>query len=682
MKIDKVFLESRGFNIVGNNSDKDNFKNIETSDHLINKKGSNKSENFQISSNMMKEKNTFFKIIENIVDFSDTTMAIVMCFVAVITFFELISRRFFHKPTIWTYDISVYALIWYTFMVAGKTLRDKHHIRVDIFVNMLSEKDQIPIDIITYLACFIFSSLLSFFTFALCKESYYFQERTISLLATPVWLIQLGMVIGSILLVLQSLILLFEKIKEWKKVGFKTFGKRTNENPYILIGFSFTLFLLGLFLFKVNTGLAMIISVFGLLFVGVPVFVSLGIIGTIGLYVMMGFQYGLPQIAIIAQASTQSYTLLAIPLFILAGNILVKGDIGHELYDFCVKWIGYLPGGIAIATIIACAIFASISGSSVATAAIIGVVAIPELRRYGYDLNLSLGILAAGGTLGILIPPSNSMIIYSTITEESTGALFMGGFIPGIIVAIIFSIYAYLYCIKTKKFMQIERFPLKIKINTTIKSIWGLLTPVVILVSIYTGFCTPTEAAGLAVSYALVVSIIRGKVKFSDIVGVSKSGNGSAGMIMMIVVGAMILGNAITIMQIPQKIINLISSSNLSTGAILVIISIVYIILGMFLEVVSIMYITIPIVYPLIKSLGFNGIWFGVFITLLMEMALISPPVGLNMYVIQGIAKEPMIDVIKGVWPFMVLLLVGLIILYFFPILALWLPGTMGYGGV
>lgn len=202
----------------------------------------------------------------------------------------------------------------------------------------------------------------------------------------------------------------------------------------------------------------------------------------------------------------------------------------------------------------------------------------------------------------------------------------MGGVIPGIIMAIIFSVYAVLYCVKTGRYLKMERCPMKERIKNLVVSVWGLLTPVIILVSIYTGFCTPTEAAAVAVVYALVVSLLRGKIKPKEVVKIAKGGNGSAGMIMMIVAGALIFGNLITITQVSQQVISFVSEQQIPAGLVLLIMCLLFVVLGMFLEVISIMYITMPIVYPLITSLGFNGIWFGVFVTLLMEMALITPP--------------------------------------------------------
>lgn len=616
--------------------------------------------------------------IDKITDWADSAAAIGMMFAGLFTGYEVIVRHYFKSPTIWTFDVSIMIMLWFSFLIAAQALRHNHHIQVDILLRVMKDNVRAPLDVLSNLVIVIYAVILTIFTGQACWYSFVSKEMTITLLQVPVWIMQLGMVVGSVLLVLQGLVALGGSIGKLKDIGLK-FEKGILGNPVLVVIFFIICIGWGAYLFDVNRGLALVVTIFSLMLMGVPIFTSLGMVGAIALFTILGTKSGIAQIPIIAQHAVESYTLMAIPLFIFTGNILVKGNIGQELYEVCVKWIGHIPGGIAVATIAACAVFAAISGSSVATAAIIGLVALPELRRYEYDTRLSLGLLAAGGTLGILIPPSSSMIVFSSITEESTGSLFMGGVIPGIIMAVIFALYAAWMCARSGKYKKMEKATLKERLDTTKGAFWGIMTPVVILVSIYTGLCTPTEAASVSLVYALVVSLIRRRIGLRELVPVLKSGTGSSGMILMIVVGAMILGTVTTIMQVPQQVINYVGSMAVSPGFVMFVLCIVYIILGMFLEVISIMYITVPIVYPLIISLGYDGIWFGVFITLLMEMALITPPVGLNVFVIQGISEQPNLEVIRGVWPFMVLLVVGLFILYFFPDLATWLPGTMGY---
>ena len=436
----------------------------------------------------------------------------------------------------------------------------------------------------------------------------------------------------------------------------------------------------GIWLYYTSPTFGILFMLFLLLLAGVPVYTTLGVIGCLGLYFLLGAEAGLSQSAIIAVSSLDNFVILAIPMYILAGQILMSGGIGHELFEVCYKWVGHLPGGLAATTIGSCAIFAAISGSSVATAAAIGIIALPEMLKRSYDRPLSYGSLAAGGTLGIMIPPSAAMIIYSGITDESTGALFMGGIIPGVILTLFFAVYAIVFCKITGRYEKVSPFSWKERATVFRHSFWALMAPVLVIGSIYTGIATPTEAGAISVVYALIVSLGRKKIKLSQINQILAVSTRSSTMILMIVIGALLLGAITTFLQIPQFFVDWVSGFDAPRWVILFLICVMYVFLGMFLEVISILLITIPIVYPLIIHLGFNGIWFGVFIVILMEMALITPPVGLNIYVIQGISDAKMHEVIKGVLPFMLLLLFTLVLLWMFPQLIMLLPNSMGFG--
>lgn len=624
--------------------------------------------------------------IDSISTFAGAIAGFAMLFVSVITTYEVIMRHFFKNPTIWTYEVSSYILVWFGFLSSAYGLKQGGHIHVDILVSKMKPRTKLPLDIIAHALCFFYAVIMFVYSWQMAMDAFRCNETAPTLLQAPMYLVELGMVIGTFLLSLQALRIVIVKIAEWinltrNKEDLKESSGVINNPWFILPCFSI-LSVLGIWCYAVSPGIGLVFVMIILLFAGVPVFVSLGIIGTLGLFILLGPQSGLPQTAAIGLKSLDSFVLLAIPLYILVGQILMESGIGNELFDVCVKWVGHIPGGMAAATIGACAIFAAISGSSVATAATVGMVAIPEMLKRNYDPKLVYGTVASGGTLGILIPPSAAMIIYSAITDESTGALFMGGVIPGIILTIIFALFAVLFCVHTGRYEKIEPFPWKERFVVFKDSFWGLMTPVIIIFTIYTGVCTPTEAAALAVVYALAVSLFRGKIKFKELNSMMAKSTRTSTMILMIVVGALQLGMITTFLQVPQRAIALVGALDLSVWVIMVLLCVVFVILGMFLEVVSILLITMPIVHPLIIHMGFNGVWFGVFIVLLMEMALITPPVGLNVYVIQGVANAKMSEVISGVLPFMVLLLTGLLLIYFFPQLVLWFPGTMGLGGL
>ena len=361
----------------------------------------------------------------------------------------------------------------------------------------------------------------------------------------------------------------------------------------------------------------------------------------------------------------------------MVGLVLQYSKVNEEIFDVSSKWVGHWPGGDGIATVIACAIFAAVSTSSVATAITIGLVALPALYARKYNKNFSLGLLAAGGTLGILIPPSGSMIIYSAVTEESLGKLFIAGIVPGIIMAAGFILYVMYFCNKTGEYERQKKATWKERFASTRTGLWGLLAPVIILGGIYSGIFTPLESGAVAVLYVVAMVLFRKKVKFSDLPKAFIQTTFNSTMVLSIVVGAMLMGDFMTLLQVPTKVIQYIQSLGLSPALIIVALMLIYVVLGMFLEVISCMLITLPIVYPLIISLGYDGIWFAVMVTINMEMALITPPVGLNLYVIAGVAKSSIYDVVKGVLPFFIIMLASMLLIAFFPILSTWLPSLM-----
>lgn len=639
----------------------------------------------KLTNNSQLHSATFWEKVGIAIDSLSTVVAAIagflMLFTGLIITYEVFLRNFLHSPTIWVFDISGYILLWFGFLSAAYGLKEGSHISVDLLIGKMAPRVKVGLETVSYAFCLIYAFVMLIYSWEMALDAYLFKETAPTILSAPMYLVEAGMAIGSLFLVIQSLkttIVFAHKWIYWQEE--ETQGAL--NNPWVVIPVYIALVLTVIWLYSIVPGIGLVLSMLLFLIAGVPVFTALGMVGVVGLFFLLGAQTGLPQAAAIGLKSLDSFVLLAVPLYVLVGQIMMDGGIGKELYDSCVKWVGHLPGGLGASTILACAIFAAISGSSVATAATIAMVAIPEMKRHRYESQLTYGTLAGGGTLGILIPPSAAMIIYSAITDESTGALFMGGVVPGIILTLLFAGYAVFRSIRTGLYEKMPPCSWKERFGVFKNSFWGLLTPVIIIFTIYTGICTPTEAAAVAVVYALLVSLVRKKVLPRQLNQIFLKSTRTSSMILMIVVGALQLGMITTFLQIPQGAVSLVGRLDMANWIIMVILCIIYLILGMFLEVISILLITMPIVYPIVIHMGFNGVWFGVFIVLLMEMALITPPVGLNMYVIQGVSGARMIDVIRGVLPFMLLLLIGLLLLWFVPGLAIWLPSGMGLGGL
>lgn len=412
-----------------------------------------------------------------------------------------------------------------------------------------------------------------------------------------------------------------------------------------------------------------------ILFMGLPVAFSLGSTSIL-LIIMNDLPVNI--VGSTMYTSLESFTILAIPLFILMSQVLLEGRVGDDLFEVMNAWVRHLPGGLAIATILACAFFSAITGSGAATAATIGMVAYPAMIERGYDKKFTLGLLAAGGTLGILIPPSIPMILYGSITEESVGKLFIAGIVPGLILTAIFVVYS---VIKSQKggFTPMPRTSWSERLKITGKNIWGIFLPVLIIGGIYGGIFTPTEAAAVGLVYSLFITlIVYRSIKFRDLPKVCLKSVGTSSMIALIIAAAILFGKVMTLLMIPQMLTEIIIENNLTPLMFILAMNLLMLVLGMILETVSIILLTMPLVTPILHVLEIDPIWYAIILTVNMTMALITPPVGMNLYVINGLRKDiHMGDIIQGVWPFIVLMVIMIILVIVFPQMSLWLPSIM-----
>lgn len=430
--------------------------------------------------------------------------------------------------------------------------------------------------------------------------------------------------------------------------------------------------------FELAAAIVMIV----LLFIGTPVPVALAMAGMTGLYALVG-DSALVVAAKVIFDTMNDFILLAIPLFILMGNVLSRGGVGEKLYKLFDAFLRQIPGGVGIATIITCAVLAAMCGTSVAIAAMVGAFAIPNLLKYGYSFPLALGICVGGGALGILIPPSVPMIVYSAFTQESAGKLFMAGIVPGIVAVVIFSIYvAISYCCQPNH----QRPPAATwaeRWQALKDGIWAALVPVGILVPLYVGIATPTEIAALGVVWSFFVSIvIYRNIGVKDILPILKDSLSSIVMITFIVCGAMLFGNAVTQLGLGRQISEFFISNGFPAWIFITCTMIIMFIMGCFLEGASIMLIMIPVILPSLISYNIDLIWYAVLMVINIEVALLTPPVGLNLYAVDGVAKglgypSKLSTVIRGGWPFMTLYVVVMLAIIIFPMLTTWIPAHM-----
>ena len=417
---------------------------------------------------------------------------------------------------------------------------------------------------------------------------------------------------------------------------------------------------------------------FLLLAMGMPIGFVLLTIGFVGMCLLRPFPVALQTLSTMPYSATANYILAVIPLFILTGQLAGAAGVSKRAYDLAYSWLGRLPGGLAAASVGACAAFAATSGSTVATAATVGRIAIPEMERFGYDSGFARGVVAAGGCLGVMIPPSTSMVIYGVVTEQPVGYLLMAGLFPGILQTIIFMIGIACYALlRPKKAPRGEAFSWKDKIRLLPAAIPIGLLFIIIVGGIYTGIFTPSEAGAYGAFAALIIAIVMGARAKELWTAFVDTGRVTA-MVFLILMGGFLFSRYIVLTGTVGSVSIWLAELDVNRYIILMGIMLLYIVLGMFLDTISMLLVTIPFVFPAIVSLGFNPIWFGVIYTLQVEIGNITPPVGVNVYVIRGIAPHVSLEAIfKGIGMFVFLELMLMVILVAFPMISLWLPFKM-----
>lgn len=418
-----------------------------------------------------------------------------------------------------------------------------------------------------------------------------------------------------------------------------------------------------------------------LLLAGVHIGFAMMIVGFIGYVVAVSLTGGIGMLKSVPFAQTANYSLAVIPLFVLMGQFAFASGLSKDLYDACYKFFGRIPGGLAVSTIVASAGFAAICGSSAASSATMGVVCFPEMKRYKYDDGLSTGCLAAGGTLGILIPPSVGFILYGIASGESIGALFAAGIIPGILLtgcyigAIIIQVLR-----KPEKGPKGEKFSTKEKMQSLVKIIPILILFVVVIGGIFIGFFTANEGGAIGAFGAMLFMLYRKWGKWKEFFHAVFEAAKTTAMIMLIVTGAYAFGYFLTVTMLPTMLATTIAGLAVPKYAILILILLVYVALGCIMDSLSMIVLLVPIFLPIAQQLGFDTIWFGVLMVMVMEMGQITPPVGINAFIIAGIAKDvPLARVFRGLVPFILALVVAIAIVLIFPQLSLFIPNMM-YG--
>jgi tripartite ATP-independent transporter DctM subunit len=423
------------------------------------------------------------------------------------------------------------------------------------------------------------------------------------------------------------------------------------------------------------------VVLFALMLLRVPVGMAMGLVGVSGFGYLVG---GTPALKLVGQTSMRTvtdYTFGIIPMFLLMGAFVSNSGMSRELFRAANAFLGHLRGGLGIATIAACGGFAAICGSSVATAATFSAVAYPEMRRHGYPQAFSTGVIAAGGTLGAMLPPSTVLAVYGLITEQDIGKLFIAGIVPGLIAGVMYMItIAIIGAVRPTHLPVGARVPLPERIAALRDVVPTLLLFTFVVGGLYGGLFTPTEAGGMGAGGAFIIGVVRRRLSRVEIFRSLLQATRTAAAVFTVLIGALLFGYFLTITQTPQKVTMLLTGLGLNRYGVLSLIMLMYLVLGCLMDALAMIILTVPIIFPVIKQLGFDPIWFGVIIVMTVELGLIHPPVGMNIFVIKSVIEDVKISTIfYGVIPFIITDLVRLLLLISFPVLATYLPSKMLY---
>jgi tripartite ATP-independent transporter DctM subunit len=670
------------------------------------------------------DRSPVIRSIDRLSDFAGFISAAALAAMTGIVVFEVVSRYIFNAPTSWVTEIGTYLFVAIAFLGLASAQRANAHIQVEALVAMLPVPVRERLEVATLWLGVIFVVFTAWHTARFTYLDYVNDARDWGLLSTPQWMPQAPMTVGLLLFVSAlmrdiyrlspprgalaqwtapvlavALVVLLTALgrSDWKIPGTRfdwgtlaicatIFAAMVAWSGWrIACAVAATFGLLAL-AFYVSRGASMLWigvllggTLLVLLFIGVRVAFAMGLVGLLGLYFLLP-QSQLPVLADRSWTSINSFTLTAVPTFVLMGALLVRSGVTSDLFDALVCWFGKTPGGLAHSSVAASATFAAVCGSSLATAATLGSVAAPEMVKRGYDPKLTYGVVAAGATLGILIPPSIAMIIYGNVVGVAVTQLFLAGIIPGLLLSLLFMVTVAVWgLVDPSAFPPGEGYTWGQKARATLGVLPFLVLIAAVLGSLYMGIATPTEAGAVGAVAALAMALQRGRLDWPSFYATLLETVKVTAFIMLIVVGASILSWVFDFLRLPRAMVQLVTDANLAPWLVMVIIAAIYLLLGCFIESIAMMLMTLAVTFPVIVALGLDPIWFGVVLVLLIEIGLVTPPVGLVLFVLRGMSGNVSLkDIALGVSPFILVMLGFIVLLYLFPDIATWLPRTVG----
>ncbi|MBW2029320.1 MAG: TRAP transporter large permease subunit [Deltaproteobacteria bacterium] len=625
--------------------------------------------------------NSFERVVSPLGRIMDSVGRVILASMVLLITSDVVLRYFFNRPIKGSYELVEFMMVILVYLGLAYTQTRKAHVAINLLTVKLSKGRLAVTSSATNFLCTVIFSIITW-RCALQAEALRSSGTSSDTLFIPNYPFMWVVVFGSVVL---SLIFLKDTIGSLSGV-FKHCRR-----PWLWITLD-ALFVASLLkipawfhmlpweITRPLMGIIGILLLVLLLFSSMPIGPVMALVGYLGFSYLVNPDASLAILGTSPYRSASSHAMTTIPLFVLMGLLCFYAELSKDVYATIRNWVGRLPGGLAMSTVGGCAGFAAVSGSSMATAVTMGTIALPEMRRYKYSDALACGCVAAGGSIGILIPPSIAFIIYATLTEESIGKLFIAGIIPGLMEAAFYMITIYVMCkMRPSLGPPGPSSTLKEKI-LSLKDTWGILLLFVLVIGgIYAGVFTPTEAAGVGAFGALLLGIIKRKLNREKILTSLADASKNTAMLLLMLIGADIFSYFLTMSQIPFLLSEFVVGLAVPKAVTIWAILLVYIILGCIMPIIPAIILTIPIFLPVVTGLGYDPIWFGVIVVTMAEMGQITPPVGINVFALSGVAKDvPLGTIFKGILPFLIADLVRVVLVFFIPALALWLPSLMG----
>lgn len=617
-------------------------------------------------------------LLDKITGLYSAVSGVILIAVTLITFMDVVLRKTLGAPTSWGYSITIIGLMWLVLFSLPLNVKNGDQLNVTLLIAMFSERTQTVLRVICSIISFIFLLIITYYGFTYTLDAYVSKMTSSDIVSYPLWILRVSFPLCAFFGCLQQIRVtatdiarLVRKELEKKDVWY--------DNPWLATAVLIILLAIGIAVIDATPMLGIAILILTLLFAGAPIAFGMGFIGSVGLFICYKRWVSIAMVPSYAEPMLTNFIMLAVPMFLFAGIILEKAGIGEILFDFCAKWFGFLPGGLAVATIIACGLFSAMTGVSMAVAATISIIAVKALTSRGYPKELIYGSIG-GGALGSFIPPSIGLVIYGYMTGKSVGALFMAATIPAIIVVVLYSAWAIFYSVRDPRMKEVHER--RYTWGERWRSLWSafpaLMMPVIVLGGIYAGFFTPTEASAVLAVYALVLGFAKRKITFKGLIDIIKSSVAVSSRMMIVAAGATILTYLITRIGFAKDLAESIATMTAPRFVIYLLLILMYTILGMFFDGMTITILTVPVLEPLLPVIGVDPIVFGVLLVMLVETAAITPPVGMNLFVIQSVTKDKLSIISKGNIPFALILLGATILVMFVPDIALWLPNLLG----